>query len=73
MQGRYFFGLAAILALLSTGVGWPGQIRAAEPVSISHTLKSYVSDGPAITITLNLQLENKSGAVSDISTEGGEL
>ncbi|MDH3976009.1 MAG: hypothetical protein OEV42_17175 [Deltaproteobacteria bacterium] len=63
MKGRYFFCFTALLALLITGVAWPGAVRAVEAVSITHTVKSYVSDGSAMVVTLNLQVQNNSGSV----------
>jgi len=63
MNKKYFFSFTIFLTLLITGAGWSGLALATEDVSTTHTVKSYVIDGPITTITVNLQVQNNSGSV----------
>jgi len=68
MNKKYFFSFTMLLIFLITGTGWSGLALATGDVSIIHTVKSYVSDGPITTITLNLHVQNNSGsAINDIT------
>jgi len=63
MNNKNIFSFTIFLTLFITGVGWSCLALATDNVSITHTVKSYVSDGPTTTITLNLQVHNNSGSV----------
>ena len=63
MKERYFFSFTVLLAFFITSISLPSMALATEDVSITHVVKNYVVDGPTGTVTLNIQVQNNSGAV----------
>lgn len=59
MKQKLFFFILP-LVIVSLGLGGSTLAEAGEPMSITHSLQSYSSDGPTMTVLLGLTLQNKS-------------
>ena len=59
MKQKLFFFILP-LVILSLGLGVSTLAEAAEPLIMTHSLKSYSSDGPTMTVLLGLTLQNNS-------------
>ena len=53
-KGFLWIGVVAIMALSLSSASY-----AAEPISISHALVGYTSDGPTVTLDFSLDIVNK--------------
>ena len=59
MKQKLFFFILP-LVMVSLALGGPTLAEEAEPLIITHSLQSYSSDGPTMTVLLGLTLQNNS-------------
>jgi hypothetical protein len=57
MKQKLFFFILPLL-IVSLELGGSTLAEAVEPLSLTHSLKSYSSDGPNMTLLLSLTLQN---------------